>query len=317
MSNENENINYNEINKDLDNEKLRNEIKHLNSQIIEKINSINTIDTESIDKFHIMNILKDIIIAQRQEIIWKHDDIKKLELDVIDLAHKITSLGEPHEQENKRVDIAKDYHRKIDEMNITIEELLKKNADNQEIINKLREESNPEFWENQISELNKVIIDLTDENASLRKNLKNADNTSNKEQLETELSDLRQQIIELKEENKKIEEKNKMLKAALLMTVDTETKNLTDSPETLTDDTVIEFETTGDKKVAIHEGPSAVKAFQESLESSERRRQCPNCGASGAFILEIDDKSNIIYQDMGNKIYGKKYKCGECRHEWK
>ena len=132
-------------------------------------------------------------------------------------------------------------------------------------------------------------------------------------QLQEEIEDLKQKNSELEEKNKAVDEKNRMLKAALLMTVDTETKDVQAPATTLTEDKVIENE----GSVKIQEGPSKVKAPISDPDSAERKRQCPKCGAAGAFILEIDDKENVIYQDMGMKMYGKKYKCGDCRHEWK
>jgi len=143
-------------------------------------------------------------------------------------------------------------------------------------------------------------------------------------QLQEEIEKLKQKNSELEEKSQAIDEKNRMLKAALLMTVDTETKDVQAPAATLTDDKVIEDKEVGletqdsnEKVVKIQEGPSSVKALASDSDNPERRRQCPNCGAAGAFILEVDDKEHVIYQDMGMKMYGKKYKCGDCRHEWK
>ena len=133
-------------------------------------------------------------------------------------------------------------------------------------------------------------------------------------ELQEEIQKLKQEKLELEEKSNAIDEKNRMLKAALLMTVDSETKDVKAPTNTLTGDKEIEKEQAANE---VQEGPSTVKAPVNDLDSPERKRQCPNCGAAGAFILEIDDKEHVIYQDMGMKMYGKKYKCGDCRHEWK
>lgn len=44
-------------------------------------------------------------------------------------------------------------------------------------------------------------------------------------------------------------------------------------------------------------------------------RQCPNCGASGFAIREIDDKSRII-SFVPRRIYAKKKHCTKCGFEF-
>ncbi|UCD00429.1 MAG: hypothetical protein JSV23_05920 [Promethearchaeota archaeon] len=44
------------------------------------------------------------------------------------------------------------------------------------------------------------------------------------------------------------------------------------------------------------------------------RRKCPSCGNDG-LIHEVDDKTVIIMDYP--KIYGKKYRCGQCSYEWR
>lgn len=46
------------------------------------------------------------------------------------------------------------------------------------------------------------------------------------------------------------------------------------------------------------------------------RRECPICGnSSKALIREITDKSHILMDYP--RIYGKKFRCGECGREWR
>ena len=261
--------------------------------------------------------MKDLLLSQRQEISWKNEDMKNLESKVATLSQEIYKLDNMSEGIRSEAISHQTDKTKMEELIKTVEDLLEKNNDNQKIIERLKTESLQEFWEEKISDLNKEIIDLKAQNEAIRIKEGNLENKTREIELENQITDLKNQIAELKEENDKIEEKNRMLKAALLMTVDSETKNVTDTPTAPSDDKIIEDEDSEMKKTTIKEGPVSAEISTEEMQTSERKRICPNCGAAGAFILEVDDKSNVIYQDMGTKIYGKKYKCGDCRHEWK
>ncbi|MFX1378617.1 MAG: hypothetical protein ACFFA4_05950 [Promethearchaeota archaeon] len=56
-------------------------------------------------------------------------------------------------------------------------------------------------------------------------------------------------------------------------------------------------------------------SFTTGTDSRINKRQCPNCGAMGFAIREIDDKSNIISY-VPRRIYAKKKSCTKCRYEW-
>jgi len=45
------------------------------------------------------------------------------------------------------------------------------------------------------------------------------------------------------------------------------------------------------------------------------KRQCPECGATGFAIREVDDKSRIISY-VPRRIYAKKKVCTKCRLTW-
>ena len=47
----------------------------------------------------------------------------------------------------------------------------------------------------------------------------------------------------------------------------------------------------------------------------QNKRKCPNCGASGFSIKEVDDKTRIITY-VPSKIYMKKKVCTKCRFEF-
>ncbi|MFX1314607.1 MAG: hypothetical protein ACFE9T_01995 [Promethearchaeota archaeon] len=52
-----------------------------------------------------------------------------------------------------------------------------------------------------------------------------------------------------------------------------------------------------------------------SIVSSTMKRLCPNCGAMGFAIKEVDDKSKIISY-VPRRIYAKKRVCTKCRFEF-
>lgn len=65
--------------------------------------------------------------------------------------------------------------------------------------------------------------------------------------------------------------------------------------------------------------PSAVVEKQEEEKKIEAkppvegRRICPNC--SGTNFNAIEDKSKVMYQQGGMKVYAKKYVCRSCGYE--
>lgn len=65
--------------------------------------------------------------------------------------------------------------------------------------------------------------------------------------------------------------------------------------------------------------PSALLAKQEEAEQAEvrppveGRRVCPDCG--GTQFNTIEDKTQILHQQGGVKIYAKKYICKKCGGE--
>lgn len=252
---------------------LRNEVNDLNSQILVKISAIPAEDNDTSSKLNKVQVIKNILLSQRQELSWKNDDLSNYE--------------------EKVVFLAADYY-KLKVINENLEREIAQLRNNVDI-------SSPTSTDQStVNEMADKIV-----------------------QLQEELEKLKQDKSELEEKSKALDEKNRMLKAALLMTVDTETKDVQAPAATLKEDKVIEskevaIETqdSNEKVVKIQEGPSTVNDPVSDPGTPERRR-CPNCGATGAFILEVDDKENVIYQDMGMKMYGKKYKCGDCRHEWK
>lgn len=53
-----------------------------------------------------------------------------------------------------------------------------------------------------------------------------------------------------------------------------------------------------------------------TIEKIEGRRKCPKCGEENKFMIhESTDKMNIISDYP--RVYGKKYRCGNCGIEWR
>jgi hypothetical protein len=62
--------------------------------------------------------------------------------------------------------------------------------------------------------------------------------------------------------------------------------------------------------------PGAIDESLLTIEKTEGRRVCPKCGNEQKMsIHESIDKSNIILDYP--RVYGKKYKCGQCGVEWR
>ena len=53
----------------------------------------------------------------------------------------------------------------------------------------------------------------------------------------------------------------------------------------------------------------------EDFDSGLRKRQCPQCGAQGFAIREVEDKSRLISY-LPHRIYAKKRVCIKCRNEF-
>lgn len=62
--------------------------------------------------------------------------------------------------------------------------------------------------------------------------------------------------------------------------------------------------------------PGAIDDSLLTIEKTEGRRICPKCGNEQKMsIHESTDKSNVILDYP--RVYGKKYKCGQCGVEWR
>ncbi|MCP4760576.1 MAG: hypothetical protein GY870_02270 [archaeon] len=80
------------------------------------------------------------------------------------------------------------------------------------------------------------------------------------------------------------------------------------------EEVAVELEEEIEKEV-IQPPPSKIKIILEEIRRGIRR-QCPKCfNKDRNMIYEEIDKNNIIMKNPN--IYGWKYRCGACSHEWK
>ncbi|MFX1299163.1 MAG: hypothetical protein ACFFD2_30420 [Promethearchaeota archaeon] len=72
-----------------------------------------------------------------------------------------------------------------------------------------------------------------------------------------------------------------------------------------------------DELVETKPPPSKIKIILEEIRKG-LRRQCPKCfNMDRNSIREVLDHDNLIYDFGTDKIYGFKYICGMCAHEWR
>ena len=61
--------------------------------------------------------------------------------------------------------------------------------------------------------------------------------------------------------------------------------------------------------------PATTSTPSPSMQMGTGRRQCPNCGASGFAVKEVEDKSRILSY-IPKPIYAKKFVCTKCGFEF-
>ncbi len=52
------------------------------------------------------------------------------------------------------------------------------------------------------------------------------------------------------------------------------------------------------------------------IDAPEGRRKCPKCGEDNKFKIKESTDKSVILLDYP-KVYGKKFKCGQCGVEWR
>jgi hypothetical protein len=212
---------------------------------------------------------------------------------------------------------------------------------------KLKEENRTLKFENE--SLNSTNLMLENDNKLLRENLErlNLEN-SNTTELEIEITRLKEVILNLEKEKLElrtkdtveVSEEQESYDQNLPVDISNEIKSIFKSKESTetsasqvhTGYTIPPIKPKKFKRKAkpksekiIAEAPKSIPSEDSTSYSQQDskkiieetvRRKCPTClNTNKKYIREFTDKSNIIMQYP--RIYGKKFKCGICRTEWK
>jgi len=212
---------------------------------------------------------------------------------------------------------------------------------------KLKEENRTLRFENE--SLNSANLMFENDNRSLRENIETLKSeNSHFTGLEHEIARLKEVILNLEKEKlelraketAEISKKEELYSQDLPVDISNEVKSIfetTKSTETSTSPVHTGYtvppikpkkfrrKTTPKTEAMKTENLSSVSSEDSptpSVQDSKKiieetvRRKCPTCfNTNKKFIREFTDKSNIIMQYP--RIYGKKFKCGICRTEWK
>ena len=123
-------------------------------------------------------------------------------------------------------------------------------------------------------------------------------------ELRDENENLKMRIVELEEEIKILLGSQKPIKDIKIPEVQYETITPTPEKEVLVHSSVFSSDTV---PLEMGKGP---------IVEGMSRRECPICGNNNkALIYENVDRTHII--SAYPRLYGKKYKCGECGREWR
>ncbi len=193
-------------------------------------------------------VLKNTItnLEERNEILFQNNEkledkqrsALELENKVLELNKKIQELeqdklrlNESESNMTSEKEYTSNLENKIVEYDEKITSLEKVNKLHRETIDKLRAEQSSMLanLENKIKEQNDYVASLVKENRELRKIIEPTKSEQPSENLEENVIRLQKELANLKKENKELEEKNQVLKAALLLHVDVETTELTDT----------------------------------------------------------------------------------------
>ncbi len=314
----------------IENEKLKearetiSNLVEMNSQLEEKINNL---------KRYLENEKEKLKKVKSPDYSDRHD-FHDRESNIDELEKKKEFL----EENNKKLKLQQEYINNLENTNLNYENKI---SDLTETITDLQ---------NKIKELgqNNEILHKDMKKLKFEKNYLNILERENTN-LENRTARLQEKIEKIEQENQKFIEKNQILKAALLLNIEAETKNKTDNigrlePQPITSSDIAKARavSTGkivepkEKKISELSSriernfePEKIKAINpHSLldlekekesgleEKHESRRICPVCSNQNQrFIREMDDKSKLIMAYP--RVYGKKFICGQCGAEWR
>jgi len=180
----------------------------------------------------------EVLLQNNENLKVKQSSVVELESKIFQLNKKISEL----EQENIKLNESggnmtseKEYtsnlENKIVEYDEKITSLEKVNKLHRETIDKLRadQSSMVATLENKIKEQNDYVASLVKENREIRKEIEATKPEQPSVNIEGNIIRLQKEVANLKKENEDLTEKNQLLKAALLLHVDLETAEVTDT----------------------------------------------------------------------------------------
>jgi chromosome segregation ATPase len=302
------------------------------------------------NKFINLEKQNEILLSNLEKAKTNQDIIFKLETKIDQLKSKITELEKENtslREKGGTLNTDEEYTTKLEDKIVEYDEIIsnleEKNKSYLDTLERLKAEhlvDITKFGVN-IESAQKIISKLKEEN----KNLHQKVTSSKDDQLGASgqnISELRRKINNMEKDNRDLNEKNELLKAALLLHVDSETKDAEDFTKGVnaiqipkapkkaskitnkveqvkTQEQIAKIshvpDSTSVKEISSqNEEPSKDKS-KNNITSTEGRRLCPQCGNRNLrLIREIEDKTKII--STYPRIYGKKYKCSECGFEW-
>ena len=251
---------------------------------------------------------------------------KKSESDLTNLNKQVNDL----EKEKKILEEIKSTLQNFgEELEKTMEGLKSNNLELKKE-KKMLEEINSTF-QNSVVELEKTIEGLKSNNFELkRENQKlskiidtvKAEN-SRLAKFEENVSYLENKVDGLRKENEELKQKEAILLANTINTMETRKREPTIIAGNLVSKESL-LKERGDVKIEeLFEVVDTIEPVKINLENEmlqeeafTRKKVCPNCGNNKKdFIREIDDKTKILYTHP--KIYAKIYRCGECGNQWR
>ncbi|MFX1380406.1 MAG: centrosomin N-terminal motif 1-containing protein [Promethearchaeota archaeon] len=123
-------------------------------------------------------------------------------------------------------------------------------------------------------------------------------------ELKNENASLKMRIVKLEEEIRTLLGSSESIKEIEIPQVEYETKIPSLEKEVIVSNSIFSQDTVLSEKV------------KAQIVDGLSRRECPICGNTNkALIYENVDRTHII--SAYPRLYGKKYKCGECGREWR
>ena len=139
------------------------------------------------------------------------------------------------------------------------------------------------------------------------------------ERLKNDIADLRKRVKELQKENVSL--RDKLSHSEELATVPIKEKKplklfKKQKKEQLSEKSVVSKEMDLDMSSAFESPSVPLSTTHKSIIEGDSRRMCPSCDNNRRqFIYEETDKTHILMDYP--RIYGKRYKCGNCGPLWR